>query len=85
MKRAVDLIAAWVELQAIPGLKLQVCRLQERTPIGAQMVARKQLTVEGGGVFAPEGCLEPAHFIRAFAKKGLHIYDDVEMTTPVQP
>jgi hypothetical protein len=49
------------------------------------MVARKQLTVEGGGVFAPEGCLEPAHFIRAFAKKGLHIYDDVEMTTPVQP
>lgn len=64
------------QMREITGLSLS---------IGAQMVARKQLTVEGGGVFAPEGCLDPAPFIRAFSKKGIHIYDNVEMTTPVQP
>jgi saccharopine dehydrogenase-like NADP-dependent oxidoreductase len=53
--------------------------------IGARMVALKQLTVEGGGVFAPEACLDPAEFMRAFAEKGLYIYEDVNMTKPAQP
>lgn len=64
------------QMREVTGLSLS---------IGAQMVARKQLTAEGGGVFAPEACLNPGDFIRAFNDKGLHIYEDVAMTKPARP
>jgi len=63
------------QMREVTGLSLS---------IGARMVALKQLTVEGGGVFAPEACLDPTDFMRAFAEKGLYIYEDVGMTKPVQ-
>src|SRR5690606_17067393 len=39
--------------------------------IGAQMLGRRQLTVEGGGVFAPEGCLQTEPFIVGLQEKGI--------------
>lgn len=63
------------QMREVTGLSLS---------IGARMVAQKQLAVEGGGVFAPEGCLDPNDFIRAFGEKGLYVYEDVEMTKPLQ-
>lgn len=50
--------------------------------IGAQMVVRRELTCRGGGVFAPEACIRPDVAIRAFAARGLQLYDDLAMTRP---
>jgi hypothetical protein len=33
MDRAVELVRAWCEKQAIPGLKLEVVKLEKRTPL----------------------------------------------------
>jgi lysine 6-dehydrogenase len=51
--------------------------------IGTLMLARRELLVEGGGVYAPEACFEPATFIRRFTAKGIHAYADLAMTQPV--
>lgn len=51
--------------------------------IGALMVARGELTVGAGGVFAPEGCLPAASFIQAMRQAGITAYTDLEMTQPI--
>ncbi len=51
--------------------------------VGAQMLARGEVTVSGGGVFAPEGCLEPKPFFQSLADLGLPVYGDLELSHPL--
>ena len=51
--------------------------------VGTLMLARGELLVEGGGVYAPEGCLEPMTFLARLSEKGIKAYWDLEMTRPV--
>ncbi len=51
--------------------------------IGAQLVATRQLLCEGGGVFAPEGCVSPKQAIAALARRGIALYHDIELKIPV--
>ena len=51
--------------------------------VGTLMLARGELLVEGGGVYAPEGYLEPMTFLARLSEKGIKAYWDLEMTRPV--
>ena len=50
--------------------------------VGAQMLARKEIVTEKGGVYAPEACLKPEVFLPAVKAKGIEAYEDVAMTKP---
>lgn len=52
--------------------------------IGTLMLAKRQLTTEGGGVHAPEGCIDPQAFIRALRRSGIEAYTDVAMRHPLE-
>jgi lysine 6-dehydrogenase len=62
------------EMREVTGLSLSV---------GTQMLARKQLLVDAGGVYAPEGCLEPYAFLTALREKGVQAYADLAMTEAI--
>jgi len=47
---------------------------------GTLMLARGELLTQEGGVYAPEGCLDPQKFIAALGEKGIKAYADLEMT-----
>jgi len=51
--------------------------------VGAQMVAKKRILAEKGGVYAPEAAIDPLTFINMIRKRGIEAYDDIEMTVPV--
>jgi lysine 6-dehydrogenase len=51
--------------------------------IGTLMLARKEILTEVGGVYAPEGCLEPQKFLNYMKGKEIIAYYDLEMTRPV--
>jgi lysine 6-dehydrogenase len=51
--------------------------------IGTLMLARKELLVEAGGVYAPEACLDPRTFISRLSAKGIQAYADLAMTQPI--
>ena len=51
--------------------------------VGTAMLARGELTTSSGGVYAPEGCLEPDIFIQALAGKGIEAFYDIEMQDSV--
>jgi saccharopine dehydrogenase (NAD+, L-lysine-forming) len=51
--------------------------------VGTAMLARGELTTTEGGVYAPEGCLDPDAFIRQLAQKGVEAFYDVEMRESV--
>ncbi|MGQ9572006.1 MAG: saccharopine dehydrogenase family protein [Dehalococcoidia bacterium] len=51
--------------------------------VGVQMLARKELTVKEGGVYAPEACLEPTAVMSAMRAKGIEAYEDLAMTKPL--
>lgn len=51
--------------------------------IGTQMLARGQTTSAGGGVLAPEACLEPEAFLTSLREKGVHAYEDLAMSRPL--
>ncbi|MBI2566152.1 MAG: saccharopine dehydrogenase NADP-binding domain-containing protein [Candidatus Schekmanbacteria bacterium] len=48
--------------------------------VGALMLARKQVTVAGGGVYAPEACLDARIFMQAMKDKGIVAFRDLGMT-----
>lgn len=50
---------------------------------GIQMLARKELTVKEGGVYAPEACLDPGTLVSVMRAKGVEAYQDVAMTEPL--
>ena len=62
-------------------------QMREATAIslsaGTQMLARKDLTVKEGGVYAPEACLDPQAFMAAVRAQGLEAYEDLAMTRPL--
>jgi lysine 6-dehydrogenase len=62
-------------------------RMREATglclSVGAQMLARKELTVKEGGVYAPEACLDPAAFLPVIRTKGIEAFEDLAMTRPL--
>jgi hypothetical protein len=51
--------------------------------VGTQMLARKELTVKKGGVYAPEACLDPETSVSAMRAKGFEAYEDLAMTKPL--
>jgi saccharopine dehydrogenase-like NADP-dependent oxidoreductase len=51
--------------------------------VGTQMLARKELTVKEGGVYAPEACLDPEALMPAMRAKGVEAYEDLAMTRPL--
>jgi hypothetical protein len=53
--------------------------------IGAQMVARREITTTTGGVFAPEGCMRTDRALAEFARRGIQFFEDLEMTQPLLP
>ena len=83
-------IDVWGESQGqeAHGLLCGIGQMREATgislAIGTLMLARKQLLVEEGGVYAPEACLEPQAFIRHFKSKGIAAYGDLEMKKPLE-
>jgi len=62
------------EMRAATGLSLSVGTLQ---------LGRRQLTTSEGGVYAPEGCLDPRLFLSAMRDKGIAAFADLEMTRPL--
>ncbi len=62
-------------------------RMREATglclSVGAQMLGRKELTVEKGGVYAPEACLDPVTFLPMIREKGIEAFEDLAMTKPL--
>ncbi len=52
--------------------------------IGALMLGRRQLTTTRGGVYAPEGVIEPIGFIEEFRRRGLELYEDLAMSVPLR-
>ncbi|MFC1890133.1 hypothetical protein ACFL4G_10290 [Thermodesulfobacteriota bacterium] len=61
------------EMREITGLALSV---------GALMLGKRELTVKGGGVYPPEGCLDAATFLAHLAERGVRGYEDLAMTRP---
>ena len=51
--------------------------------VGTAMLARGEVTVSKGDVYAPEGCLDPDAFIKGLSDKGIQAFYDVEMRMPV--
>ena len=51
--------------------------------VGVQMLARKEIVTEEGGVYPPEACLKPEPFLLAMKAKGVDAYEDLAMTRPV--
>jgi saccharopine dehydrogenase-like NADP-dependent oxidoreductase len=47
--------------------------------IGADLLGRKKLTVEGGGVFGPEDCFDPQQVMNMLGEKGISIFSDLAM------
>lgn len=64
-----------------------VGRMREATAlslsVGTQMLARKEITVKEGGVYAPEACVDPLAFVSVMRAKGVEAYEDVGMTRPL--
>jgi lysine 6-dehydrogenase len=64
-----------------------VGQMREATAIclsaGTQMLARKELTVKEGGVYAPEACLDPQAILPAMTAQGIEAYEDLAMTKPL--
>jgi lysine 6-dehydrogenase len=51
--------------------------------IGTLMLASKELLTVEGGVYAPEGCLDPTIFLARLSTKGVRAYADLAMTQPI--
>ncbi len=51
--------------------------------VGTQMLARKELVVSEGGVYAPEACFDPGAFLPLITAKGIEAYEDLAMTKPL--
>jgi saccharopine dehydrogenase-like NADP-dependent oxidoreductase len=82
-------VDVWGEL-AGEQVHLLVCgigQMREVTGLslscGTQMLARRQLLVDTGGVYAPEACLDPRALLAYLNSRGVNAYSDVAMTQPL--
>ena len=62
------------QMREITGLSLAV---------GTLMLGRGELVSETGGVYAPEGCLEPTAFMEGMKARGMNAYRDLELTQAI--
>lgn len=82
-------VDAWGEKDGIPRhhLLCGVGQMREATglclSIGALMLARGELLVQGGGAFAPEAAIDPALFLAQLGAKGLQAYEDLALSRPI--
>jgi lysine 6-dehydrogenase len=82
-------IDVWGELagEQVHRIACGIGQMREATglslSIGTRMLARKELTTDQGGVYAPEACLDPGRFIAAMGAKGIRAYEDLAMTRPI--
>ena len=82
-------VDVWGEKDGERGHRMAcgVGQMREATALclsaGVQMLARKELTVKEGGVYAPEACLDPAAFVSVMRAKGIEAYEDLAMTKPL--
>lgn len=53
--------------------------------VGVQMLARRELVTTAGGVYAPEGIIEPDRFVERLAAKGVGAFSDLEMKHSIAP
>lgn len=51
--------------------------------IGTLMLARGEILVEQGGVYAPEACFDPETFLARLSAKGIKAYADLAMREPI--
>jgi len=51
--------------------------------IGTLMLARKEVITKEGGVYGPEGCLDPIKFLIQLRGRGIISYFDLAMTRPI--
>ena len=51
--------------------------------VGTLMLARKEVVTKQGGVYGPEGCLDPTKFLALVRERGIIPYFDLEMTRPI--
>ena len=71
-----EMLCGTGQMREVTGLSLSV---------GAQMLARRELTTSEPGVYAPEGCIEPVAFIQQLRAKGVPAFEDLAMTRPLAP
>ncbi len=71
-------------------IRLLACGTAEMRPatggplaIGTVMLAKRQLLVTDGGVYAPEAAFAPTPVLRELLKQGIQTYSDLEMTRPI--
>jgi len=71
-------------------IRLLACGTAEMRPatggplaIGTVMLAKRQLLVTDGGVYAPEAAFAPMPVLRELLKQGIQTYSDLEMTRPI--
>lgn len=82
-------VDVWGELdgQEVHRIACGVGQMREATglslSVGALMLARGELLIQGGGVYAPEACLDPETFIGRLSAKEIRAYADLAMTQPV--
>jgi saccharopine dehydrogenase-like NADP-dependent oxidoreductase len=82
-------VDVWGELHGreVHHIACGIGKMRETTgislSIGTQMLARKELLTEGGGVYAPEACLDPQTFISRMSTAGIQAYTDLAMTQPI--
>ncbi|MFC1474779.1 saccharopine dehydrogenase family protein [bacterium] len=51
--------------------------------VGARVLGEKKLLVDGGGIYAPEAVYESAGFFNRMKSRGMHMFEDIEMSRPV--
>lgn len=82
-------IDVWGEVggQEVHHLACGIGQMREATglslSIGAQMLFRRELLTTEGGVYAPEGCLDPQKFLAYLSARGIVAYEDLEMTRQI--
>ena len=82
-------VDVWGEVDGVEAHRTAcgVGKMREATAlslsVGTQMLARKELSVAAGGVYAPEACFDPAPFVAAMRAKGVEAFEDAAMTRPL--
>ncbi len=82
-------IDVWGEVdgQEVHHIACGIGQMRETTglslSIGTQMLARRELLTQEGGVYAPEACLDPLTFITRLGEAGIKAYEDLAMTRPI--
>jgi saccharopine dehydrogenase-like protein len=84
-----SMVEVWGEKNGEPthGICCGVGLMRETTGLslaaGAYLLGRRELTVDTGGVYAPEGCLDSGAFFQYLHERGVDAFEDLAMTRRV--